>query len=278
MAGFAIKSFGGVSPKTPPRYLQDTQAQVAINCPVFSGALVPLPGVSASAVATLTKIGTPTTIYRYGQDIDEDARYWFSWNFDVDVCRGQIAGDPVEWTFYTGDGAPKATYNTIALAGASYPTQSIPLGVPIPKTALQATVPVFTPTAYAAELILDETALANLTTSGLEISLDNGSTWQTVTLPSLPATNRASYVTTRINTVVTGATAAVNLNSVVITSSTTGASASILFRGITGSSSSYNTTSTFTYNALDLQATGTARDQPIYIIPQSKWASIVNGL
>ena len=274
MAGFAIKSFGGVSPKTPPRYLQDTQAQVAINCPVFSGALVPLPGVSASAVTTLTSAGTPTSIYRYGQDVTEDARYWFSWNFDVDVCRGQIAGDPVEWTFYTGDGPPKATYNTIALAGSSYPAQSIPLGVPVPKTALQATVPEFSPTQYPAELTLDESALANLTTAGLEISLNSGSTWTTVTLPSLPATNRASYVQGRITALVTGVTATVNLNDVVVTTTATGANVSILFRGIKGSSTSYDTTGLFTYNALDLQATGTTRDQPLLVIKQSQWASI----
>lgn len=278
MAGFAIKSFGGVSPKTPPRYLQDSQAQVAINCPVFSGALIPLPGVSVSAVATLTKVGTPTTIYRYGQDVDEDARYWFSWNFDVDVCRAQIASDPVEWTFYTGDGAPKATYNTIALSGSDYPTQSIPLGVPIPKTALQATVPAFVPTTYPAVLTLDETALANLTTAGLEISLDSGGVWTTVTLAALPATNRASYVATRINAVVTGVTAIVKLNSVVVTTTLTGTTVSILFRGITGTSTSYNTTSTFTYNALDLQASGTARDQPYFVITQSKWAAVTTGV
>ena len=35
MAVFSIKSFGGIAPKTPPRYLQDSQAQTAMNCPVF---------------------------------------------------------------------------------------------------------------------------------------------------------------------------------------------------------------------------------------------------
>ena len=69
MAVLQIKSFGGISPKVPPRYLQDSQAQTALNSQVFSGALSPLLGVSA-AVTTLTKSGAPTTIYRFGQDLN----------------------------------------------------------------------------------------------------------------------------------------------------------------------------------------------------------------
>jgi len=121
MAALVIKSFAGISPKTPSRYLQDTQAQVAINCPVFSGSIQPLADVSASLL-TLSKQTIPQTIYRYGQDIDSETQYWFNWGSDVDVCRSQIAGDESEWTFYTGDGAPKATYNTIALSSTDYPS------------------------------------------------------------------------------------------------------------------------------------------------------------
>ncbi len=278
MAAIVVKNFGGISPRVPPRYLQDNQAQVALNCPVFTGPLTSLPGVSASAIVSLTSAGTPTTIYRYGQDVDSDERYWFSWNFDVDICRGQIAGDPVEWTFYTGDGPPKATYNTIALASSPYPAQTIPLGVPNPKTSLQATVPAFTAASYAAELILDPSALANLTTAGLEISLNDGTTYTTVTLPSLPTTNRATYVKDRINALVTGVTATVDLNSVLVNTTATGPTATILFRGITGSATSYDTTGSFTYNALDLSAIGTTRDQPLYVIKQSQWAAVEANL
>lgn len=134
MAVLSVKSFGGISPRTPARYLQDSQAQVAINCPVFAGSLQALPGFG-STVATLTKTGTPLTIYRFGQDIISDTQYWFHWTTDVNVCRSQIAGDTSEWTFYTGDGTPKATYNTIALSGSNYPTVSRPLGLPAPIAA-----------------------------------------------------------------------------------------------------------------------------------------------
>lgn len=129
-----IGSFGGISPKTPPRFLQDTQAQVSLNCAVFSGTLIPLPGVGTS-VTTLTKVGTPATIYRFGQDALSDTNYWFHWTTDVDVARSQIAGDTSEWTFYTDGVLPKATYSTLALSGSDYPTVSRPLGLPAPTSA-----------------------------------------------------------------------------------------------------------------------------------------------
>ena len=134
MAALQIKSFGGISPKVPPRYLQDPQAQTALNADVFQGSLKPINNVGA-AVTTLTKAGTPLTIYRFGQNIISDTDYWFHWTTDVNVCRSQIAGDTSEWTFYTGDGTPKATYSTIALSGSDYPTVSRPLGIPAPGNA-----------------------------------------------------------------------------------------------------------------------------------------------
>jgi hypothetical protein len=139
MAALQIKSFGGISPKVPSRYLQDAQAQIALNTDVFQGSLKPLPALG-STVATLTKVGTPLTIYRFGQNTISDSQYWFHWTTDVDVCRSQIAGDTSEWTFYTGDGAPKATYAAIALSGSQYPTVSRPLGLIAPTGAATVSV------------------------------------------------------------------------------------------------------------------------------------------
>jgi hypothetical protein len=139
MAGFIIKTFGGISPKTPARYLQDSQAQVALNCPVFNGPLQPLLGLG-STTATLTKTGTPKTIYRFGQDALSESQYWFHWTTDVDVARAQLPNDTSEWTFFTGDGAPKATYAALALSGSDIPTVTRPLGVPGPTSAATVTV------------------------------------------------------------------------------------------------------------------------------------------
>lgn len=138
MASLVLKTFGGISPKTPPRYLQDSQAQTALNGPRFNGSLQPLLGLG-DTVATLTKVGTPLTIYRFGQDTVSDTQYWFHWTTDVDVCRSQIAGDTSEWTFFTGDGVPKATYASLATSSTPYPFAARPLGMPVPETACTVT-------------------------------------------------------------------------------------------------------------------------------------------
>lgn len=280
MAAFFIKSFGGVNPKTPPRYLQDNQAQVAINCPVFAGSLVPLPDVSSSASATITKAGVPQTIYRYGQDVDSDSNYWFSWNFDVDVCRGQVSGDPNEWTFYTGDGSPKATYNSIALSGTNLPAASIPLGVPNPANAPDATPdPAFDSTAdYPAEIVLDTVALANLNTSGAQISIDNGANYSPINLPSLPAANRQAYVAAQIDAIA-GVTAVVDGLTVKITSDAVGDTASLIFRSVVSVSEPViDETTAFTYTSgFDKNATGSQLDQPLCVIPATRWNVIGAG-
>lgn len=75
------------------------------------------------------------SIYRFGRDVKSDANYWFSWNTRVHAIRGFDIDDTTERTYFTGSGTPKWTDNTIALAGAPYPTATRPLGVPAPVTA-----------------------------------------------------------------------------------------------------------------------------------------------
>lgn len=144
----SLNNFGGVAPRIPPRYLQESQAQIARNCDLRNLSLKPLAGLGATGF-TLTKSGTPKTIYRFGQDEPATTRatqYWFSWSTDVDVVRSQIAGDVSEWTFFTGDGVPKATYNSIAIGSSTnYPDISYGLGIDPPVGALTPTVSSETP-------------------------------------------------------------------------------------------------------------------------------------
>jgi hypothetical protein len=141
----SIQSFGGIAPRIRPRYLAESQAQVAENCTVDGQSLRPLNGFG-STLLTLAKSGTIESLYRFGQSVAAGSRptqYWFHWTEDVDVCRGQIAGDPSEWTFYTGETfSPKATYNNIALTGGgtAYPLVSRDLGLPAPTGNCTATV------------------------------------------------------------------------------------------------------------------------------------------
>lgn len=273
MAALQIKSFGGVSPKVPARYLQDTMAQTALNAVVFNGSLQPLSNVGA-AVHTLTKSGTPLTIYRFGQDSVSDSQYWFHWTSDVNVCRSQISGDTSEWTFYTGDGAPKATYAQLALSGANYPAVSRPLGIPAPTAALAASPSVFTPTTSPAEVILTATAIAQLTTTyGIEGSI-TGTSESDYTVIPLSAPITAASVAATFDAL-TGVSAVVDGTGVKITSDATGDDAKLYVRYRTGTT--VDTSGTFTYSGLDLQATGSANTSPLLVIEDAEIGSIDAG-
>jgi hypothetical protein len=270
MAVIPIKSFGGISPKTPPRYLPDSGAQTAINAVVFNGSLQPLSNVGA-AVATLTKTGTPLTIYRFGQDSVSDSNYWFHWTFDVDVCRSQVSGDTSEWTFFTGDGPPKATYSQLALSGAGYPFAARLLGQAAPTQALTVSPSTFTPTTFPAEVLLTSTIIGQLTTTyGIQFSITGTADgdYTTITLTS-PIT--ASSVASAMNAA-TGIAAVVQGTDVLVSSDATGSTAKLYVRFRTGTTP--NTSGTFTYSGLDLQGTGNADTLPFLVIEDSEIGSI----
>jgi len=273
MAVLSIKSFGGIAPSTPPRYLQDNQAQTAINCPVFQGSIQPLSNVGAS-VATLTKTGTPLSLYRYGQDTVSDNNYWFHWTSDVDVCRSQISNDVAEWTFFTGDGGPKATYNSLALSGSTYPTESRPLGFPAPSTACTASADTFTAATHPAELFLNQTQVEQLTTTyGILISTTTDDANQYTTV-SLSGTITVASVVAAVNAAMSSTvTAAESSGSVSLKSVATGVAAKIFVKFQTGTTP--DTDGTFTLEAEpNLSATGTADTDAYLIIEDSEIGSI----
>lgn len=112
-----IDQCSGVSPRTPPHRLSVAGAQIARNVDVRRGSLRPLN--SAGSVAVRFPEGTKT-IYMWGETLSQ--REWFAWPSDVDVCRGQIAGDDLEWTVFTGAGYPKLTNaNRHGLGGEGSP-------------------------------------------------------------------------------------------------------------------------------------------------------------
>jgi hypothetical protein len=276
MAVIKIGSFAGVSPKTPSRYLQDNQAQTALNCPVFNGSLQPLSNVGSS-ILTLPKAGVPKAIYRYGQDTVADNNYWFHWSSDVDVCRGQISGDVSEWTFFTGDGGPKATYNSFALgSNATYPTESRPLGLPSPSTC-SASPDTFIGTDHAATLTLGITQVSQLTTDGILISTTTDDTVEYTTV-ALTGTITAASVVAAISAALSSTVTAVDTDgTVVITSITTPVATSKLFvKFQTGSVS--NTDGTFSEIANpNLSATGTSDTDAYVVITDAEIGSISSG-
>lgn len=265
MAALQIKSFGGISPKVPPRYLQDAQAQTALNTDVFQGSLKPIAALG-STVATLTKAGTPLTIYRYGQDTISESEYWFHWTTDVDVCRSQIAGDVSEWTFYTGDGAPKATYNTIALSGSNYPTVSRPLGVPAPTTAATLSVVASTATATLSASVVSNLAVGET----IGVKLGTGSFTDVVV-----STATAAGIASQLGAI-TGVDAAVDDGAVVVTRVDATPTEPITLRYEI--SASPDTNGTFTYDgALDKSDSGDANTSAYVVITDTEIGSIANG-
>lgn len=125
-----IKSFGGVVPRRNARLLQANEAQVALNCEARGETVKPIRGTAAVTAPTFS-LGSATnakTLYRFGQDESNETKYWLAWTTDVDVCRSQIADDPLEWTFYT-DGAYPKMFNAATDDNVSYHWR---LGIPAP--------------------------------------------------------------------------------------------------------------------------------------------------
>ena len=122
---FRIKTFSGVIPRADTKLLEVHQAQSAENCRTWSGKAVPFnqPG----APVALSKPGPLIGLYLY------KGQFWFHWPSDVDVVESPIANNTQNRVYYTGDGVPKMTDDTIALSGGTnYPMNSVILGIPDP--------------------------------------------------------------------------------------------------------------------------------------------------
>ena len=131
MAGFKIDAIRGRRPRISARKLPPGEAQIAINAKLGSGDLKPWGGPRADAALDGTAI---ETIYRFD---NSGTPVWFEWaDSDISVARGAVRDDALERTYYTGDGFPKMTYNTIAATGAApFPNDFRRLGLPPPAAA-----------------------------------------------------------------------------------------------------------------------------------------------
>lgn len=126
-----LSGFRGENRALPPINLPETVGVSSTNQNPVRGDL--RPWKAPLAVATVP--AGRNTIYRMGRDVASDTNYWLSWPTAVHAVRGSIADDTTERTYYTGDGFPKWTDNTMALASAPYPTAWRQLGIPAPATA-----------------------------------------------------------------------------------------------------------------------------------------------
>lgn len=131
----SLSNFAGVAPMLRPYALAPNQAQAAVNTRLWTGGLDSIR--EPLGITTVNKVGTKQSIYKFDQTSFDDAKYWLTWIDGVSCVKGQVAGDTQEKTYYTGDGLPKVTDSTLALAGQhnNYPAGYYNLGVPAPNTA-----------------------------------------------------------------------------------------------------------------------------------------------
>jgi len=124
--------FRGIRPRVAPQLLNPEDAQDAENCNLKYGDLRPF--FNESDVGDLTDSTTYQTLYRYL------SAHWFVWTADVDIIPSPIAEDSESRRYYTGDGIPKKTNETLATTGAGdKPIGFYPWAVPTPLAALTGT-------------------------------------------------------------------------------------------------------------------------------------------
>ena len=149
MQSILISLFQGRVPKLSSKLLGPSQAQVATNCDVRSGKLEPLKGLELSEeLAGLQVVDSNgDSVIDSGSDVVitgacnscfnlEDN--WLKWEGEMVSVVKSFLTDVDNRIYFTGDGRPKQTNETMATSGASYtwPTTVYRLGVPKPAAKL----------------------------------------------------------------------------------------------------------------------------------------------
>jgi hypothetical protein len=132
MSSIKITRFLGTAPKNASELLTDTAAQVARNCKLYSGDLIPYP--QPTIVANAGRTGTLRTLYAL-RDPDTDALKWLTWTNTVDIVTPAVDEFGEQRFYYTGDGAPKVSTYAKAVQGVGpYPVAGgyYDLGLPLP--------------------------------------------------------------------------------------------------------------------------------------------------
>lgn len=147
MAGVKLTVFYGTAPKLSPELLPDTAAQIATNCKLYSGDLIPYP--EPVIVDNTNRTGNIKTLFALRDPVTGEKK-WLSWLSDVDIAIAQETDKEEQRFYYTGDGVPKVSNYDLATAGSPpYPSQSYDLGLPLPTAVLTTTPITFTPVTTA---------------------------------------------------------------------------------------------------------------------------------
>lgn len=163
MAGFKIAGFLGLAPKVSPELLPATAAQIARNCKLYSGDLIPYP--QPVIVANTARTGTIRTLYALRNPSNVNDLKWLSWTTEVDIATLASNESDEQRFYYTGDGVPKVSNYALATTGAApYPVAYYDLGLPLPTTAPAASFTAFTQKT-SASFFRDAGGIATITTS-----------------------------------------------------------------------------------------------------------------
>ena len=127
-----LKAFSGLKPLVDPVLLDVTDATVAKNTRLISGAIEPLLGTTA--LKALTKTGVHT-IWRYGTSTVE-TEYWLEFTEHCDVLRSPILDNQYGMVYWCGEEYPKYAPNSLVISGTSYPGGSYKLGIPKPAATI----------------------------------------------------------------------------------------------------------------------------------------------
>ena len=140
MLVLVAQNFIGANTEIQPKRLADGYG---VECRNLRWGAVDLRPYNAPQLVYTLPAGTQrTSLYRLGRATASDTQYWLAWVNDVDVVRSLLADDPTERIYYTGDGEPRTTDTTLALAGEPYPTAYRKLGIPAPATQMGAALAV----------------------------------------------------------------------------------------------------------------------------------------
>ena len=156
MAGVKITTFLGIAPKVSPELLPDTASQIANNCKLYSGDLIPYP--QPVITDNCGRTGIIRTLYALRDDAG--AYKWLSWTTDVNIAVVTASELDDQRFYYTGDGVPKVSNYLLATTGdAAYPIGYYELGLPLPTEKLTTVVtPYVTKTTVSYERDVNNTA------------------------------------------------------------------------------------------------------------------------
>lgn len=131
MSRIIIKEFLGIAPKKSADQLHPEQAQIAVDCSLWSQGLRAISG-----------LGVPSPLSKASGEIQKLYNYlgnWLCWNQAVSVVKGPIANDALSKIYFTGTDTPRMTTSDVWNAGGGpgtfTPPFSYKLGIPAPTQA-----------------------------------------------------------------------------------------------------------------------------------------------